>query len=139
MANTPIKKRYRLKLNSLEKIEELLQELYNEADKSIVECQNQLTRLTSSIDMNEEIADAKAKIAKAINDYIKSKDNAIGRKLEIAKLMTEIHKYNGNVAGVMADTNIAYDIEKLKSQYANMSTEIDNNNPQTEREEYSIK
>ena len=97
MANTPIKKRYRLKLNSLEKIEELLQELYNEADKSIVECQNQLTRLTSSIDMNEEIADAKAKIAKAINDYIKSKDNAIGRKLEIAKLMTEIHKYNGKI------------------------------------------
>ena len=139
MANTPIKKRYRLKLNSLEKIEELLQELYNEADKSIVECQNQLTRLTSSIDMNEEIADAKAKIAKAINDYIKSKDNAIGRKLEIAKLMTEIQKYNGNVAGVMADTNIAYDIEKLKSQYANMSTEIDNNNTQTDREEYSIK
>ena len=139
MANTPIKKRYRLKLNSLEKIEELLQELYNEADKSIVECQNQLTRLTSSIDMNEEIADAKAKIAKAINDYIKSKDNAIGRKLEIAKLMTEIHKCNGNVAGVMADTNIAYDIEKLKSQYANMPTEIDNNNTQTDREEYSIK
>ena len=53
--------------------------------------------------------------------------------------MTEIHKYNGNVAGVMADTNIAYDIEKLKSQYANMSTEIDGNNIQTDREEYSIK
>ena len=55
------------------------------------------------------------------------------------KNVTEIHKYNGNVAGVMADTNIAYDIEKLKSQYANMSTEIDNNNTQTDREEYSIK
>ena len=35
--------------------------------------------------------------------------------------------------------NQPYDIEKLKSQYANMSTEIDNNNTQTDREEYSIK
>ena len=32
-----VKKRYKLRLNSLDKIEELLQELYNEADKNIVE------------------------------------------------------------------------------------------------------
>ena len=132
-------KRYKLKLNSLEKIEELLQELYNEADKNIVEIQQQMNKLDNSVQLNNEIVDAKAKYAKAMNDFITNKDKAIGRKLDIAKLMTEIHKYNGNVAGVMADTNIAYDIEKLKSQYANMSTEIDNNNTQTDREEYSIK
>ena len=135
MANTPIKKRYRLKLNSLEKIEELLQELYNEADKSIVECQNQLTRLTSSIDMNEEIADAKAKIAKAINDYIKSKDNAIGRKLEIAKLMTEIHKFNGDIKSMVSDNESVGNWENLKDELWSSST---NNDEQVESDKYSI-
>ena len=32
-----------------------------------------------------------------MNDFITNKDKAIGRKLDIAKLMTEIHKYNGNI------------------------------------------
>lgn len=90
-------KRYKLKLNSLEKIEELLQELYNEADKNIVEIQQQMNKLDNSVQLNNEIVDAKAKYAKAMNDFITNKDKAIGRKLDIAKLMTEIHKYNGNM------------------------------------------
>lgn len=135
MSSNGIKKRYKLKLNSLDKIEELLQELYNEADKNIVEIQNQLNKLTMSVDMNNEIADAKSKIAKAINDYIKSKDNAIGRKLEIAKLMTEIHKYNGNVSAVMADTGFSCDIETLKTMYADTD---ENNIKTTDKEEYSL-
>ena len=90
-------KRYKLKLNSLEKIEELLQELYNVADKNIVEIQQQMNKLDNSVQLNNEIVDAKAKYAKAMNDFITNKDKAIGRKLDIAKLMTEIHKYNGNI------------------------------------------
>ena len=34
-------KKYKLKLNSTQKIEELLQELYDEADKNIVEIQKE--------------------------------------------------------------------------------------------------
>ena len=45
-------KRYKLKLNSLEKIEELLQELYNEADKNIVEIQQQMNKLDNSVQLN---------------------------------------------------------------------------------------
>lgn len=90
-------KKYRLKLNSSEKIEELLQELYEEADKNIVEIQNEMNKLSNSVQLNEEIVDAKAKYAKAMNDFISNKDKAIGRKLEIAKLMSEILKFNGNV------------------------------------------
>lgn len=132
-----VKKRYKLKLNSLDKIEELLQELYNEADKNIVETQNQINKINSSVDLNNEIADAKAKIAKAINDFINSKDKAIGRKLEIAKLMTEIHKYNGNVAAVVANSsNIECDIETLKTMYSNGQS--DNNNTDNETEEYQL-
>lgn len=133
--NDIIKKRYRLKLNSIDKIEELLQELYNEADKIIVEIQNNLNKLVMSVDMNDEIADAKAKIAKAINDYIKSKDNAIGRKLEIAKLMTEIHKYNGNISAVASSNEFVCDIETLKTMYSDNSEE---NTPNEEEECYEI-
>lgn len=131
-----IKKRYKLRLNSIEKIEELLQELYNEADKQIVEVQNQLNKLTTSVDMNNEIADAKAKIAKAINDFINSKDKAIGRKLEIAKLMAEIHKYNGNVAAVVNEGMQKFDIETLKTMYAEGN--FDDNNDVAEVETYTL-
>jgi hypothetical protein len=96
MANK-LPKKYKLKLNSAEKIEELLQELYDESDKNIVEIQNEMNKLSNSVDLSQEIVDAKAKYAKAINDYITNKDKAIGRKLEIAKLMSEILKYNGNI------------------------------------------
>lgn len=96
MANK-LPKKYKLKLNSAEKIEELLQELYDEFDKNIVEIQNEMNKLSNSVDLSQEIVDAKAKYAKAINDYITNKDKAIGRKLEIAKLMSEILKYNGNI------------------------------------------
>lgn len=130
-----VKKKYRLKLNSIEKIEELLQELYNEADKSIVEAQNQLNKLSNSVDLNNEIADAKAKIAKAINDFINSKDKAIGRKLEIAKLMTEIHKFNGNLTNTMNMGNIDnLDWETVKTMY----TDSDNNTG-NDKEEYLLK
>ena len=52
-------KRYKLKLNSVEKIEELLQELYEEADKNIVEIQNEMNKLANSVELNNEIVDAK--------------------------------------------------------------------------------
>jgi predicted oxidoreductase (fatty acid repression mutant protein) len=110
----PLAKRYCLKLNNINKIEELLQELYNEADKTIVELQNQINILKNSIQLNEEIVDGKAKYAKAINDFINSKDKAIGRKLEIAKLMAEIHKYNGNVKAAMEDDNSVGNWDFLK-------------------------
>ena len=105
MANK-LPKRYKLKLNSIEKIEELLQELYDEADKNIVEIQNEMNKLSSSVQLNEEIVDAKAKYAKAMNDYISSKDKAIGRKLDIAKLMSEIIKYNGDIKLTVAEGEI---------------------------------
>ena len=105
MANK-LPKRYKLKLNSVEKIEELLQELYEESDKIIVEIQTEMNKLSNSVQLNSEIVDAKAKYAKAMNDFITSKDKAIGRKLDIAKLMSEILKYNGNVKLAVTEGDI---------------------------------
>lgn len=101
-----ISKRYKLKLNSSVKIEELLQELYDEADKNIVEIQTEINKLANSVQLSEEVVDAKAKYAKAMNDYISNKDKAIGRKLDIARLMSEILKYNGNVQKAVTEGSI---------------------------------
>lgn len=108
----PLKK-YKLKINSPEKIEVLLQELYNDACKNIEQVQNEMNKLTNSVTLNDEAMDAKAKYAKAMNDFITSKDKAIGKKLDIAKLMTEILKFNGNVSKTFSESEAVGDWEDL--------------------------
>lgn len=109
--------RFKLKINSADKIEELLQELYNESCKNIEEIQIQMNKLQNSVLLNDEIMDAKAKYAKAMNDFITNKDKAIGRKLEIAKLMSEIMKYNGDVNKAFNEGNqMLFDIDAIKDQ-----------------------
>lgn len=132
-----VKKRYKLRLNSLDKIEELLQELYNEADKNIVEIQNQMNKLSNSVALNYEIMDSKTKYAKAMNDFITNKDKAIGRKLDIAKLMTEIHKFNGDVRKMVDNEESVGNWEDLKDVVE--STTNDSNDQETvETDSYSI-
>lgn len=99
-------KQYKLKLDSKEKIEELLQEIYAEACKNIEEAQNEINKITHSTDLNSEIIDGKAKYAKAINDFIATKDKAIARKFEIAKLMTEVIKFNGNIQQAFTEGDV---------------------------------
>jgi glutamine synthetase type III len=99
-------KQYKLKLDSKEKIEELLQEIYAEACKNIEEAQNEINKITHSTDLGTEIIDGKAKYAKAINDFIATKDKAIARKFEIAKLMTEVIKFNGNIQQAFTEGDV---------------------------------
>ena len=132
-----VKKRYKLRLNSLDKIEELLQELYTEADKNIVEIQNQMNKLSNSVALNDEIMDSKTKYAKAMNDFITNKDKAIGRKLDIAKLMTEIHKFNGDVRKMVDNEESVGNWEDLKD-VVESTTNDDNNQETVETDSYSI-
>ena len=128
-----IPKRYKLKLNSAQKIEELLQELYDESDKNIVEIQNEMNKLSNSVQLDQEIVDAKAKYAKAMNDFITNKDKAIGRKLDIAKLMSEILKFNGNVKLAVTEGDIP-DWDEITNAL------VDNtNNIEDETEKYYLK
>lgn len=125
MANK-LPKKYKLKLNSIDKIEELLQELYEESDKIIVEIQNEMNKLSTSVQLNNEIVDAKAKYAKAMNDFITNKDKAIGRKLDIAKLMSEILKYNGNIKMAITEGEIPDWNEITDALVAKSEEETDN-------------
>ena len=130
MALKPLK-RYKLKLNSSDKIEELLQELYNESCKNIEAIQNEMNKLSNSINLNEEIVDSKTKYAKAMNDFITNKDKAIGRKLEIAKLMSEILKFNGNVAKTFEESDAVGDWSDFMSKVNDGTVPITENKNET--------
>jgi hypothetical protein len=136
MALKPLK-HYKLKLNSVDKIEELLQELYNEACKNVETIQNEMNKLSNSINLNEEIVDSKTKYAKAMNDFITNKDKAIGRKLEIAKLMSEILKFNGNVAKTFAESEAVGDWGEFMSM-VNKEADNNENNKTEEKLEYHL-
>lgn len=131
-------KRYKLKLNSADKIEELLQELYNEACKNVETIQNEMNKLSNSINLNEEIVDSKTKYAKAMNDFITNKDKAIGRKLEIAKLMSEILKFNGNVAKTFEESEAVGDWGDFMSM-VNKDNALQNDNQEEKTREYKLK
>ena len=135
MAVKPLK-RYKLKLNSADKIEELLQELYNETCKNIEAIQNEMNKLSSSINLNNEIVDSKTKYAKAMNDFITNKDKAIGRKIEIAKLMSEILKFNGNVSKTFEESEAVGDWSELMNMVNKNGNE--SNDKQDEKIEYKL-
>lgn len=128
-------KRFKLKLNSADKIEELLQELYNESCKNIEDIQQQMNKLANSVELNNEIMDAKTKYAKAMNDFITNKDKAIGRKLEIAKLMSEIMKYDGNINKAAENSEVFSNFNWEDIQKMAEDDEKEDNKPK----EYKIK
>lgn len=131
-------KRYKLKLNSVEKIEELLQELYNEACKNIETIQNEMNKLSNSINLADEIVDSKTKYAKAMNDFITNKDKAIGRKLEIAKLMTEVLKFNGNVTKTFEESEAVGDWSEFMNMVNKESENIQQEEKKDEKIEYRL-
>jgi predicted nucleic acid-binding Zn-ribbon protein len=87
----------KIELNDIQNIRDLLQEAYKLADEQIVQSQNEINKLSSATNLHEEAMDAKAKYAKSINDYLSIKDKAIAKKLDIAKLLSDILNHNGDV------------------------------------------
>ena len=134
MGVTP--KSYKVKLNSVEKVEELLQETYNQACQQIVTIQEEMNKLSQSTILANEITDAKTKYAKAMNDFIANKDKAIGRKLEIAKFMGDILKYNGDIEKSVNENAANTAVGGLNWDEIKKAMQSVENNPTTE--EYKL-
>lgn len=111
--------KYKVVINNIDNVRDLLQQTYDLAEMQIVQAQNEINKLANSVQLQDEIMDQKAKYAKAINDYLKIKDNAISRKLEIARLLAEICKFNGDVGKALSEGNISqnmtFDFSKIRS------------------------
>ena len=97
----------KIRVNSLEKIEQILQETYDLSVKEINEIQGEMNKLMNSTPLNDATFDDKAKYSNAMHNYIKDKTKAIELRLDIAKFMGEVYKYDGNVSKALADPAIS--------------------------------
>lgn len=117
--------KYNVKLNSIEKIEQLLQETYDLASKQIVHIQEEINKLTNSSPLADSTMDEKAKYAKAMHDFMGDRDRAIARKFEIAKFMGEIVKHHGNVEDTVNDSkamgNMKMDLSAIRNAVKDMA------------------
>lgn len=102
-------KRIKVRLSSVEKIEELLQEVYDQACRQINEIQNEINKLINSTNLGSEdfTMDDKAKYFKAMHDLTGDKKSAIQTKLDIVKFMGEMVKHNGDAKAVVNDKAFA--------------------------------
>lgn len=123
-----------IKLNSNDKIEQLLQEAYDLTCKQINDIQNEMNKLSNSCNLSDVTIEEKTKYAKAMNDFIGSREKAITKKFDIARLMAEIVKHNGDVNDTLNDKNAmkgmgsAFNMEDLKRA---MKEQMNGNNPDT--------
>lgn len=120
-----MEKKYKVKLNSIEKIEELLQEIYDQACRQLNEIQNEMNKLQNSINLGQDgiSIEDKAKYAKAIHDFMGDKERAIKSKFEIAKFMGELAKHNGDLGETLNDQGFVkatkLDLKALKAGMSN--------------------
>ena len=102
-----MEKKYKIRLNSTDKVEELLQEIYDQACRQLNEIQVEINKLTNSTNLAEVDMDTKAKYSKAMHDFIGDKTKAISAKFEIAKFMGELIKHGGDADGALNDPNFS--------------------------------
>ena len=128
-------KRYKVRLNSTEKIEELLQEIYDQACRQLNEIQNEINKLTNSTNLGADgvTMDDKSRYAKAIHDYLGDKGKAIAAKFEIAKFMGEIVKHNGDAKATVNDKNFQ---KRTALNLNDIRAALDDNN---DTETYNLK
>ena len=93
----------KIRINSNDKIEELLQETYNQACEQLTLIQEEMNKITKSTTLSELTIDEKSKYAKIMHDYSGDKDRAIRAKMDIAKLLIEIVNHRGSVEDTLND------------------------------------
>lgn len=114
----------KIDLNNPLVVRNLLQEAYMLADEQIVQAQNEINKLANATQLQNEVMDSKGKYAKAINDYLSIKDKAISKKIEIAKLLSDILAHGGEIGeGQNVAATGKFDFTKIKEMVKNMHEE----------------
>ena len=115
-----MEKKVKIRLNSTEKVEELLQEIYDQACRQLNSVQNEANKLINSTNLADVPIDAKAKYAKAMHDYHGDMNRALTTKVELVKFMGEIIKHNGDIEDALNDQQFAkatkLDLDKLRAE-----------------------
>ena len=113
-----VKKKYTVKVNNIDKVEQLLQETYNLACQQYTQIQDEINKVANTTKLKELDIDGKEKYGKVMSNYISLQQKSINQKFDIAKLMAEIIKHNGDINGALdASKNVptSLDINKLRA------------------------
>ena len=109
------KKKYTVKLNNIDKIEQLLQETYNLACQQFTQIQGEINKIANTTILKDLDIDGKEKYGKIMNNYISLQQKSITQKFDIAKLMSEIIKHNGDIDGALKDAAKSHTSLDIKS------------------------
>ena len=109
------KKKYTVKLNNIDKIEQLLQETYNLACQQFTQIQGEINKIANTTILKDLDIDGKEKYGKIMNNYISLQQKSITQKFDIDKLMSEIIKHNGDIDGALKDAAKAHTSLDIKS------------------------
>lgn len=112
-------KKYKVELNSNDNLQDLLQEVYLLAEEQIIQTENEINKVSNSVNWAELSPDEIAKLSKSIHDYMNIKDRAIAKKLEVSKLLNEVISHNGNVNGALeGGKEMAFSLADMKKAVA---------------------
>jgi hypothetical protein len=124
-----MEKKVKIRLNSTEKVEELLQEIYDQACRQLNSVQNEINKLVTSTNLAEASIDSKAKYAKAMHDYHGDMNRALTTKVELVKFMGEIIKHNGDIEDALNDQQFAkatkLDLDQLRQEISGGDDDAD--------------
>lgn len=129
-------KKFVVRLNNEDKVEQLLQETYNLACQQYKTLQDEINKITHTTVLNSLDIDGKEKYGKIMNNYISLQQKSIAQKMDIAKLLSDIIKHNGDLKGALDDAKgkgSTLDLNKLRELAVRASAQKD------ETEEYKIK
>jgi len=109
----------KIEVNDIQSLKDLLQEVYMLANEQITQAQNEINKLSNATKLSEEPMEGRTKYAKAINDYLGIKDKAISKKIDIAKIMSDVCKNNGDINGALdnnadAINDMNFDFDNIK-------------------------
>ena len=130
-------KKYKVKLNSVDKIEELLQETYDLACQQHILIQNEINKIMNTTIVKDLDIDGKEKYGKIMKEYFTLQQKSIGIKMDVAKLMGEIVKHGGDINKALNDDSMKaskLDISKLRKIAKDVNTSANE-----ETEKYIIK
>lgn len=129
-------KKFTVKLNNQDKIEELLQESYDLACQQYNTIQNEINKITNTTVVNNLDIDGKEKYGKIMKEYLTLQQKSVNMKIDISKLLSDIYKYGGDVKKALNDDNVKHTTLNI-SQLRQIAKDINTNAETTE--EYKIK
>lgn len=130
------KKKFNIKLNNVDKIEQLLQETYDLACQQSRQIQDEINKISNTTVIKNLDIDGKEKYAKIMNNYMALLQKSTTQKFDIAKLMAEVVKHNGDINGALNDSknnSSTLDLKKLRDLARSVAT------TSNEKELYTLK